>query len=52
MLAFDQFLEAAYRVFHLYVFAGEIGELLGDMKGLGQEALDFAGSGDGELVFF
>ena len=36
----------------LDVLAGDAGELLGNVEGLREEALNFAGAGDDELVFF
>src|ERR1700728_1877634 len=45
-------LERADGVLELDEHAGRIGELLGDVERLGQEAADLAGSGDGQLVLF
>ena len=42
VLAVENFLEAAYRVFDLDILALDAGELLGDMKGLREEAPNLA----------
>ena len=52
VLAFDDLAEAADRVGDLDVLALDAGELLGHVERLREEALDLAGAGDGELVFF
>src|SRR6202041_736524 len=51
VLAFDDFLEAANRVFDLDVFAFEAGELRRDEHRLRQEALDLTRASNGALVF-
>src|SRR6266849_180714 len=50
ILALDDFLEAAYRVRDLYVFALKPGELRGDEHGLRQKLLNLAGACHGALV--
>ena len=52
VLAVDDFLEGADGVLDFDVGAGDAGEDFGDVEGLGEEALDFAGAGDGGFVFF
>jgi len=52
VLAIDDFLEAAHGVFDLHILALEAGELLGDVEGLREEALDLAGARDRELLVF
>jgi len=44
MLALDDFLERADRIFDLHELAADAGEDLGDVEGLRQEALDLAGA--------
>src|SRR3984885_3100306 len=51
VLAFDDFLEAANRVFNLDVFAFEAGELRCDEHRLRQESLNLTRAGYGALVF-
>src|ERR1039457_3074768 len=50
VLAFDNFAEALDGIGQGDVLALVAGELLGDVEGLGEELLDFAGAGDDELV--
>ena len=52
VLAFDDSLEAFYGVGDFHVTAGGTGELLGDVEGLRQEALHFAGAGYGQFLVF
>ena len=50
MFAIEDFLEAAHGFGHGNLLAGAAGEDFGDGEGLAEEALDFAGAGDGGFV--
>src|SRR5512146_1679222 len=52
MLALENFVEAAHCVFDLDVAALHAGELLGNVEGLRQELLDFAGARHRQLIVF
>src|SRR5882757_58702 len=52
VLAFDDLLEGANRVFYLDVSARNTGEDLGDVEGLRKEPLHLAGASHGDLVLF
>ena len=52
VLAFDEALEALDGVGEVDELARRAGEHFGDEKRLRQEALDLAGAGDGQFVFF
>src|SRR5207237_8781892 len=52
VLAPDNFLKASYRVLNFYVPARGPGELLGDVDGLRQEALDLARSRHSQFLIF
>ena len=52
VFAIDDFFEAANRVLQFHIGAGSSSEGFGDVKGLGQEALNFARPSDGHAVFF
>src|SRR3954467_11268325 len=52
VLAVDHRLERADGVLDLDELARDAGEHLGDVEGLGEEALDLAGAADGQLILF
>src|SRR6478735_4869478 len=52
VLAFDDRLERAHGVLDLHELAGDVGEHLGDVERLAEEALDLARALDGELILF
>src|SRR5690606_18701975 len=52
IVAVTEALEAFDRIGQVDEYAGRTGEDLGDEERLRQEALDFTGTGHGELIFF
>src|SRR6478609_9016869 len=52
VLAVDDRLERAHGVLDLHELAGDVGEHLGDVERLAEEALDLARPADGQLIFF
>ena len=52
MLALDDLLEAAHRIFNLDVLSGRARKYLSYMEGLGEETLHLSGAIHGELVLF